>query len=173
MARTTFNRRVTTLDSGKQISDPTNAPAVESENARYDQLGPFRRANVAASLAAVQLTAGGVDADAPVGILAGRAGEIVGVAYGFSAAVSAGGATAAQPQASVNAVAKGNLFSVASGGAQSGVLDETAGDVSSGPSKGAITFAEGDRLGCQLTTSGTFAPTTADLDVYLLVRWAA
>ncbi len=173
MARQTFNRRVTTLDSGKQVTDPTNAPAVESENARFDQIGPLRKANLAINLAAVALTAGGVDADAPVNIVAGRAGEIVGIAYGFSAAIAAGGAPAAPLPATVNGPAKGDLFSIASGGAQAAVLNETAGDVTSGPSKGAITFQEGDLLSVAITTNGTFAPTTDDVQAYLLVRWAA
>lgn len=179
MARQTFNRRVTTLDSGKQTTEATNSPAVESEAARFQQLGGLRRANVAASLAAVQLTPDGVDSDAPTGIVAGRAGEIVGIAYRVNAAISAGGASAAQLQASVapaatgTPAAKGNLFNVASGGAQNASFDETQGDVTQGPSKGAISFNEGDILGVQLTTSGTFAPTTADLDAWLLIRWTA
>lgn len=183
MARQTQTRMVQTKDNGGHKTDPTNAPAIETENARLEMLGPFRHANCAINLAAVQMGFGGatgVETDVPTGLVAPRAGVIVGVSYAFDAAVSAGGATAAQVQASVapggvagTVTAQGNKFPIASGGAQSAVLDESTGAIAKGIDKGMIAFAEGDYLGVQLSTSGTFAPTTADLDVFLLVRWAS
>lgn len=183
--RQTTIRRITTLDGGsKKVESAAGQPAVETENARLDKIGPFRHANCAIDLAAVQMGFGGIsgaEADTPLGVVAPRAGAIVGITYAFDAAISAGGATAAQIQATVApggvagaVAAKGDLFPVASGGAQSAVLDETKGSVTKPVfDKGFIPFSEGDYLGAQLTTSHTFAPTTADLDVFLLVRYAS
>jgi hypothetical protein len=170
-SRNTSNRMVEQLDPGSHRDLPNNSPAVESANARVDILGPFRRANLAINLSAVQLTLGGVDADAPTSLQAHSSGKILAVSYKFSANITAGGATAAQIQASVapaatqTAAAAGDVTAVASGGtlAQAAVSDESS----------EVSFNKGDLLGVQLSTSGTFAPTTADLDVYLVVRWAA
>ena len=181
MARQTVNRLVQNLDGGGKKTFPTNAAAFETENARFEMIGPFRHADCAIDLVGVQMTLGGVDAAAPAGIVAPRAGAIVGISYAFNAAVSAGGATAAQLQASVApggvagvVAVQGNKFAVASGasGLQSAVLDETTGSIAKGLEKGAIPFNEGDFLGIQISTSHTFAPTTADADAYLLVRYA-
>jgi hypothetical protein len=181
MARQTNNRLVQNLDGGGKKTFATTAAAFETENARFDMIGPFRHANCAIDLAGVQMTLGGVDADAPAGIVAPRAGAIVGISYAFDAAITAGGATAAQLQASIapggvaGAVAvQGDKFAVASGasGLQSAVLDETKGSISKGLEKGAIPFNEGDFLGIQVSTSHTFAPVTDDVDAYLLVRYA-
>lgn len=175
MARSNSNRLVEDLGTARRDTTGSVGPGVESANARVDMLGPFRRANLAINLSAVQLTAGGVDADAPTGVLAHSPGKIIGIAYKMSANVTAGGATAAQVQASVapaatlTAAAQGDAAAIASGGslAQTGVIDMTTSAL---PSE--IAFSKGDVLGLQLSTSGTFAPTTADFDAYLIVRWA-
>lgn len=178
--RQTQNRRVTTTDNGGHKTEAGNVVAEETENARFEQLGPFRKANLAIDLAAVAMSVGGVDADAAGSMIASRAGAIAGIAYAFDAPVSAGGASAATIQAAVAPggqptalAAQGNAFLVASGGAQSAVLDESTGSIAKGLEKGMIPFKEGDLLGVLLSSSHTFAPTTADLDVYLLVRWAS
>jgi hypothetical protein len=158
------------LDSGAHRETANNAPAQETVNARVDMLGPFRHANEAIDLSAVACTAGGVDSDAPVSILAHSAGQIVGIAYKFSANITAGGATAATVQASIapggkTPAAAGDAVAVASGGSdpQLGVVDQST----------PVAFAKGDGLGINLSTSHTFAPTTDDFDAYLIVRWAA
>lgn len=156
--RTLANRLIEPLDNGMFRVSTQNAPAVESENARFDQVGPLRKANVGASLTASALTAGGVDADAPTGVVAGRAGRVNGIGFLWSAAVSAGAVSA---QVSVNGTAKGKVFDLSK--ATSGVLDETT----------TVPFLEGDRLGVLLTTDGSFAPTTTDLSVSVLIRWDA
>lgn len=171
MARNTSNRQVEQLDPGSHRDVPNNGPAVETANARVDMLGPFRRANLAINVSAQQLTLGGVDADAPTSMQAHSSGKILAVNYKFAANITAGGATAAQIQASIapaatqTAAAAGDVVAVASGGtlAQAAVVDESA----------EVAFKKGDLLGVQLSTSGTFAPTTDDLDVYLVVRWDA
>lgn len=176
MARSNQNRRVTDKGTARADEFGNVGPAVESANARVDLLGPFRRANMVINMSAVQLTAGGVDADAPTSIQAHSPGKILGISYKFSANISAGGATAAQLQASVapaatqTAAAQGDAVAVASGGtlAQAAVVDST---LSAQPTE--IAFNKGDLLGIQLSTSGTLAPaTTDDCDAYLIVRWA-
>lgn len=172
MARNTSNRLVEQLDSGAHRDTPNNGPAQESANARVDMLGPFRRANLAINLSAVQLTLGGVDADAPTSLQAHSSGKIIGLSYKFSANITAGGATAAQVQASIapaatqTAAAAGDVAAVASGGslAQAQNVDQT----------NEVSFNKGDLLGVQLSTSGTFAPAGSnDIDAYLIVRWNA
>lgn len=171
-SRNTSNRQIEQLDTGAHRELVGNVgPAVETANARVDLLGPFRRANLAINLSAVQLTLGGVDADAPTSLQAHSSGKILSVSYKMSANITAGGATAAQLQASIapaatqTVAAKGDVVAVASGGtlAQAALVDQAA----------EVPFAKGDLLGVQLSTSGTFAPITADLDVYLVVRWDA
>lgn len=156
--RALMNRLIEYLDNGKFRVSTTNAPAVESENARFDQQGPFRRVNVAASLTASALTRGGVDSDAPTSVVEGRAGRVHGIAYNLSAAVTAGALTA---KVTVNGTETGAAMNLAA--AQRGVLDLAA----------SVPFAEGDRLGLSLTSNGSLAPTTAELDADLLIRWDA
>lgn len=182
MARSTTTRRIEQLDSGsKKVESASGQPAVETENARFEVLGPFRHANLAIDLSAVAMTLGGVDSDAPQGIVAPRAGAIVGITYASDAAISAGGASAMTLQASVSpgGVAgtpanQGSAFVVASGGAQSASLDMVGGSIKKPTfDAGFVPFNEGDWLQVLLSTSHTFAPTTADVDVYLAVRWAS
>lgn len=168
---TRSNKNVTVEENDKGVHREyaQNAPAQETVNARVDILGPFRRPNLAAGLSATALTLGGIDADAPISVLAHSAGQIIGVEYKFSANISAGGASAAivQPTvapAGLSPVAQGAATNVASGGTnpQLGVVDLAP-----------VSFAKGDGLGVTVATNGAFAPVTADLDVYLIVRYAA
>lgn len=170
MSRSTKNVQVSELQNGTHREIPFNEAAQETYNARVNQLGPFRKANLAIDLSAVALTRGGVDADAPTSVLAHSDGVVVAIAYKFGANISAGGATAAQLQATLapgnaNTAAKGDLIAVASGGsaAQAAVVDLAT----------PVAFKKGDALGVVISTSHTFAPTTDDVDVDLIVRYAA
>jgi hypothetical protein len=145
------------LDNGKFREVPTNEPAPECENARLDQLGPWRQANVAAGQAAVALKLVGIDSDADTPIVAARAGTIVGIAWDFTAAPTAG---AASLQATNAGTAGGDVVSVV--GAQTGVVDLAAPQA----------FARGDKLGLKVTTNGGFLPITTDLMAWLVVKWA-
>ena len=164
MARITSNRLVEDLNGSKRVTN-SNAPAVESEMARQVQLGPFRSDNLAIDLTATVLTLAATDASAPAFIRAQRAGRIVGMTYDYNAAISAGGASAASFRVTKNGTAAGVTTTTPSGGgsAVGGVVDQTT----------EIAFAEGDKLSAAVTTSHTFAPTTCDLCVYLIVRWDA
>lgn len=169
MARSVSNRLIEDLGTARRDTT-NNGPAQESANARVQLVGPFKQVQVAASQTAVALSAILSGADGQPGIVAHSPGKILGLTYSFTAAVTAGGATAAQlqatvaPAATLTAAAQGDVFAVASQASprQASAVDETA----------EISFSKGDSLGAILTTSGTFAPTTTDLDVYLIVRWA-
>lgn len=174
MARSTKNRQITPKDNGTHSDFPFEAPVDESANARVQQLGPFRRANLTAGLSATALTVGGVDADAPTLMLAQSPGVLIGLIYQFNANVTAGGAAAAilQPTIAplgVTPAAAGDVVNVASGGAaaQVGVVDTLKSGIGA-----EIPFNKGDGLGITVATNGAFAPTTDDLSVYLIVRWA-
>lgn len=169
MPRSTSNRQVDALDNGAKRDFTSNAPAQESANARVDLLGPFKQVQVAASQSAAPLSSNLSGADGQPGILAHSPGKILGITYSFNAAVTAGGATAAQLQATVAPAAtltpavQGDVVAVASQASprQALVVDQA----------NELSFSKGDSLGVNLSTSGTFAPTTVDLDVYLIVRW--
>jgi hypothetical protein len=171
MARNTSNRLIEQLDPGSHRDVPNNAPAVETANARVDIIGPFRQVQVAANQSAVALSTGISGTDGQPGIIAHSAGKILGMTYSFNAAVTAGGATAAQlqatvaPAATLTAAAQGDVVAVASQASprQAATIDQSAD----------ILFNKGDAIGVNLSTSGTFAPTTVDVDVFLIVRWAA
>jgi hypothetical protein len=173
MARKIGNETVMELGGGHGHRGTRNgAPAQETANARVQVIGPFRHANTAIDLSASAMTLGGVDADAPTQMLAHSAGKVLGLIYQFNALVSAGGAAAAVIQPTVapagvvaSAAVAGNVVNVASaasGNPQNGVPDQT----------NEISFSKGDGLGVVLSTSHTFAPTTDDLAVFLVVRWA-
>lgn len=171
MSRSTSNRQIEQLDPGFHRDLANNGPAVETANARVQLVGPFRQVQVAASQTGVVLSTGVSGADGQPGIMAHSAGKIIGLQYSFNAAVTAGGATAAQlqatiaPAATLTAAVAGDVVAVASQASprQAQVVDQSS----------EVAFNKGDVLGANLTTSGTFAPTTVDVDVFLLVRWAA
>jgi hypothetical protein len=158
MARNTSNRRIQQQDNGTHFDENSNAQAVESALARFEQVGVYRKANVAAPSAAVPLTLGGVDADtAGQNFLAGRKGVIVGIAWDWSTVPTAGTASL---QAQVAGTASGDAISIL---AVKGVGDETT----------EIPFNEGDLLGLAITTNGAFLPITGDVAAWLLIRWIA
>lgn len=170
-SRNSSNRRAQTQDNGTHLEEPFNAMAVETANARVELVGPMRQSNVTAGQSAVALSTGIAGADGQPGIVAHSPGTIVAMSYSFNAAVTAGGASAAQiqatvaPAATLTAAAKGDLVSIASQASprQAGVVAETT----------EIPFNKGDVLGVNLTTNAGFLPVTADLDVFLVVRWGA
>lgn len=168
MARSVANRLIEDLGNARRdTAGPAAGPATESANARVELVGPFSQANVAASQSGVAMVAG---SNTQTGIVAHSPGKIIGITYNFNAAITAGGATAAQfqatvaPAATLTAAAQGDALAVASQASprQAGTLDESA----------EVPFAKGDVLGINLSTSGTLAPTTVELDAYLVVRWA-
>lgn len=170
MARSVQNRLVEDLGSARRDTAGNNGPGVESANARVQLVGPFKQVQVAASQTTVALSSILSGADGQPGVIAHSPGKILGLTYSFNAAVTAGGATAAQlqatvaPAATLTAAAVGDVAAVASQASprQAGAVDQSA----------EVSFSKGDSLGVQLSTSGTFAPTTVDVDVYLIVRWA-
>lgn len=167
MARNTSNRLIEQLDSGAHRESVGNVgPAVESANARVDYVGPFFQTNMAANQSGAQLV---TTPNSQLGIPAHSSGKVIGIAYRINAPVSAGGASAVQlqatvaPAATLTAAAQGDALAIPSGGslAPTGSQDEST----------EVPFSKGDMLGVNVSTSGTFAPTTADMDVYLVVRW--
>jgi len=157
MARVTSNRLVTDLNNGLKRSDKFNGPALESENARFDSVGPFSQHSVAASQTGVALP-NGLGTGALTFVTAHRAGEIVSIAWGLS---TAGTHTAGAVQATVGGTATGDSV-VFDGGGTAAVVDQTT----------PISFNEGDKLGIKITTDGNFTP-TPDIAAWLNVRWAA
>lgn len=158
MARVTNNRQVESIDGNIKREGNTNAPAFESENARYAQVGPFVQINVAAGQSGVAL-AMDPDTDILTFVPAGRAGTVVGIAWGLSAASTH---TAGSLKCTVGGTASGTAVAI-DGGGTAGVGDETT----------PVSFAEGDKLGIKITTDANWLPVTTDLQAWLLIRWAA
>lgn len=109
--------------------------------------------NVAASQTAVALirAVGHTDVPAPA------AGSIIGIAVHSNAARAAGTLTV---DATIGGTSTG-LTALLDG---TNTTDDQGTDV-----PGAIPFIAGDLLGVEITTTGAWAPTTADIDVSLLV----
>ena len=132
------------LGPGRQLTDPVKMVALS-----------FMQDNVAASQTDVQLLVAEVASaanNACDGITVPWAGTIVAVSFQLSAAGSAGtmtigatvnGTEAADPTLSVTTAATGY---------------DTA-------SRGAATFAAGDRIGAEITTDGSWNGTSSDLVV--------
>jgi hypothetical protein len=145
---------------------PTNAPAVETVNARLEQLGVFRQDNPPAAQANTAQTLNGVDAVAPAGVVAGRAGTIVGIVARSNADLTAGTATF-RPS-------KGGVVQGTGVAADSAILSDLVQQkVTEFPAASVIPFVAGDILGIMLATSAAYAPVTADQQSWLLIRWAA
>lgn len=140
-----------------------NGPIEETENARFEQMGPYRTDNIAASATNTVMTLGAVDAVAPVSFPAGRAGTIVGIAARSNADLSAGTATF---RPSIN----GTVAGVAA--TESAILSDTV-QTKVGTFTTPVAFVAGDLLGIMLTTDAGYLPVTADNSAYLLIRWAA
>ncbi len=125
-----------------------------------DSLGSFRQDDVAKSKTAVALTYQGVEATAPVDVVAPRAGRIVGVVARLSADVTAGTATILPTIGGV-------------GQAQTAVLSDTVQQLVQKFTT-PIAFAEGDLLGLDITTSADLAPdASSELRSDLLVEWGS
>jgi len=172
--RSTKNRQIEELDSGAHRDQPFNAPANESANARVAAIGPFRKANLTVSMSAVAMTLGGVDADAPVSLLAHSSGKILGIQYGVNALLTAGGASTIVVQPTI--APKGVDANVAVAATSTAIASAASGN----PQRAVVDLAEtafnkGDALGMQIvSTSGTMAPaTTDDFAAWLLVRYDA
>src|SRR6478609_1093360 len=121
MPRVTSNKLIESLDNNaKRVSD-TNGPAVESEAARFQTIGSFRQDNVAASQAGVALRYQAVDANAFTGVVAPRAGKIIGLVWQLSAAITAGVATVS---ATVGGTISGTAASLVSTATTSAVVDQ-------------------------------------------------
>lgn len=177
MARNTRNETITENDRGGHTATSTGAPANETANARVHTIGPFRKANPTAGLSATAMTLGAVDSDAPTQMLMHSAGRIIGMIAQSNANITAGGASAVilQPQvapAGLSPANQGTAVNLASGGTnpQMSVTDQPVTASSSGPVNG-VPFAKGDGLGCTIATNGAFAPTTADISVWLIVKY--
>lgn len=162
------------LANGLVRETNSTAPAFESEHARLEMLGPWRQANVAASQTTTLATLGGVDADAPSQMIMPRAGTLKGVLCDLKGTITAGGATNAMTVSVMQngtAVARLNvLFGSGSGASPNTQVDliDDANDTTA-----VVAFAKGDKLTIQVASSGTLAPTTLDLVVWPLIRWAA
>lgn len=177
MSRKIGNETVMELGGGHGHRGSRNgAPAQETANSRTEVIGPFRRANLTASMTPTAMTLGGVDADAPNQILAHSAGRVLGLIYGVNALITAGGASSIVVQPTVapagvaaNVAVAGNSVAIASaatGNPQNGVVDQTASD--------GFSFKKGDGLGMEVvsTSAGLTPATTDDLAAWLIVRWA-
>lgn len=145
------------LDNGQFRETNFNAPAQETDRARLEQLGPFRRDNLAQGLVATAMTLGAVDAVAPVDFVAGAPGSIVGIAFRVNEDVTAGTGTA---QATIAGTVVG----------ETAVLSDTVQQKITNFAT-PVKFAAGALLGVKVLTDGSWAPATADGQAYLLIRW--
>jgi hypothetical protein len=144
-----------TLDNGAIRQTPSNAPYPESDQNRQAQIGPFTQHAVAASQAAVALP-NGLGTGALTFVTAPKAGKIVGVDWGLSAAATH---TAGTVQATVNGTAVGDAVHIDGGGTAAAVAESAS-----------QSFNAGDKLGVKITTDGNWTP-TPDLAVNLLVQY--
>lgn len=149
------NRRINDNGGGKVKVEKTNEAALETTNARIEQIGAFRVAALAASQAAVAETYQTVEASAGTSFVAGRGGDVMGMAWGLSTAVTAGTLTA---QVTVGGTAAGDAVNLA--GATSGETEQSV----------PVAFNKGDKLGVKHTTNSGFTP-TPNLATWLLIRW--
>lgn len=142
----------TVIDHDTRIDDlETAAPVVD----RTVLAGWFQD-NVAASQAAVALVIANARTEIPMPV----GGSIVGIAVWSNAARTAGTLT-------VDATIDGTVT-----GCQA-VLDGTNTQTDTGSqAAGLDLFTPGQRIGVKITTDGSWAPTTADIDVAVLVALA-
>ena len=146
------------LGNGNFRETEFDAPVNETDNARTEQVGPFRQDTAAASQSNVALTLAAVDANAPTGWRAGRAGNIVGIVWDLSAAPTAGTGT-------LTPVVAGTVQTAAAvsiAGAQNGETDLPGGPVA---------FAAGVAVGLDINTNSAWSPATSHLRAWLLVKW--
>lgn len=161
------------LANGQFRETNFNSPAIESEHSRFHMMGPWRQANVAASQTTTLATVGGVDSDAPTQMIMPRAGTLKGVLCDLKGTITAGGAANAMTISVMlngTAVAALNvLFGSGSGASPNSQVDlvDDAND-----STRVVAVAKGDKITIQVASSGTLAPTTTDLTVWPIIRWA-
>jgi hypothetical protein len=158
-----MNVLVETLDNNLPRETPFNEPAVETVNARLEQVGVFRDDSVGANQSAAAMALQATDANAPTAYVAGRAGTIVGVVARMVSttthgAIASGTATA---QATIGGVAAGTAV----------VMTATA-DTQETAFKTPVAFKKGDLLGITLA-SASLSPTTSLGVAWLLIRWTA
>lgn len=125
---------------------------ITREFAKY-QLVPvaFAQANVAATQTNVQLLSDGVE-----GVSMPFAGEVLAIAVDLSAAATAGSLT----------------VGVTKGGTENATTTQTITTETAKTAifpRGTMTFVAGDKLGAEITTSGTWDATTAELSVKVFV----
>lgn len=140
-----------------------NGPAVETVNARLEQLGAYRDDTIGANDAASAMKLGAVDAAAPVDTVAGRAGKIVGLV------VRAVSTTTIGPIAAGTMTFRSTVGGVAAGDAA--VLSSTV-SLAETTFATPVAFVAGDLLGISMA-SASLSPTTSRAHAWLLIRWTA
>ena len=147
------------VTTGK-IADDNVTDAKLAAGLRYDSLVGFVRVNVAAGLTAVQLGRSTKDnGDFVLPVVVDRAGSIIGVSVASAEARSAGTLTV---EVYKNGVATG----------LTAVIDGTNTQYGYGTQAvGSDTFTARDRLDVRVTTDGTWAPTTADIEAKITVGY--
>ncbi len=150
---------ITPLGNGLFREEDQDAPYNESTRAREDSLGTFRIDNPIAVATNIAGSLGGVDAAAPIFMVAPRPGKIMGVAGFANATITAGfvrldptvnGVVATNTGATLSPTATGNMTNLAT----------------------TIPFAQGALLGvsASMGASGIQA-SGVDLSAQLLVKW--
>lgn len=154
------NDQVLTADSGEGLglkwADPTGGGGAAGEG-NPSHLAGFGEDNLAASLTNSQLYRNVQGIEAQIPLVMSHEGAIVGLAVASSEARTAGTAT----------------FEVYKNGAATGltaVLDATDTQYASSTQAASLdTFVAGDRLDVRVTTDGSWAPTTADVEAVVSV----
>lgn len=151
-----MNKLIEDMGGGLSRETDFNAPAQETQNARYEQIGPFCKDNPTQSQAATAMLLCNVATQDS--FVAGRAGTIVGLIVRSNADLSAGTATA-------KALKGGSAIS---GG--TAVLSDTVQQKITNLTT-PVSFSAGDLLAMTIETDGSYAPATADMVGWILVRW--
>jgi hypothetical protein len=129
---------------------------------KYSPPEKWDQQNVAASQTDVDLTALVSTSFDTIKMI--RAGSIVGLSTRFTAAITDATADSAVVSVTINGAAGTLELSHSSG------VNPSGGEATQGP--GIDTFVAGDLIGIQITTLGTFAPTTTDIEAWLEVETA-
>lgn len=154
-------------------TDFPSAQAIESENSRFEQFAYYRQAQVAASQTTTLATVNGVDANAHPRALAPRAGTLKGILIDTQGTITAGGASAIVLTVMLNGVATTLVGKIASGTGANATTQVELTDASVFPNPNpVVAFNKGDSIAVQVSSSGTLAPTTINVGIDVLVRWA-
>jgi hypothetical protein len=129
---------------------------------RYAPPEKWDQQNVAASQTDVDLTALVSTSFDTIKMI--RAGSIVGLSTRFTAAITDATVDSAVVTVTINGAAGTLELSHSSG------VNPSGGEATQGP--GIDTFVAGDLVGIQITTLGTFAPTSTDIEAWLEVETA-